>query len=169
MCPMKHKNNGKRYNDDFRKMVVELYHSGHSVRDLSSEYGVSEVSIYAWIKKFSPVELEDGSSVTPDDYAKLQKQMRKLQEENEILKKAIAIFAKKIDDAAITDFIHNQKENYPIQTMCDTLDVPRSTYYQSLDKTISNREKENNELTKKIKRFIVLAISVTVRPKFIIF
>jgi len=92
---MKHKNNGKRYNDDFRKMVVELYHSGHSVRDLSSEYGVSEVSIYAWIKKFSPVELEDGSSVTPDDYAKLQKQMRKLQEENEILKKAMAIFAKK--------------------------------------------------------------------------
>jgi len=36
--------------------------------------------------------------------------------------------------------------------MCDALDVPRSTYYQSLDKTISNREKENNELTKKIKK-----------------
>lgn len=26
MCPMK--NSSKRYNDDFRKMVVELYHSG---------------------------------------------------------------------------------------------------------------------------------------------
>lgn len=84
---MNHKNNGKRYNDDFCKMVVELYHSGQSVRDLSSEYGVSEVSIYAWIKKFFPTELEDGSSMTLDDYAKLQKQMRKLQEENEILKK----------------------------------------------------------------------------------
>ena len=92
---MKNKKNGKRYNDDFRKMVVELYHSGQSVRDLSSEYGVSEVSIYAWIKKFSPIELEDGSSVTPDDYAKLQKQILRLQEENEILKKAMAIFAKK--------------------------------------------------------------------------
>jgi len=40
---MKHRKNGKRYNDDFRKMVVELYHSGQSVRDLSGEYGVSEV------------------------------------------------------------------------------------------------------------------------------
>lgn len=86
---------GKRYNDDFRKMVVDLYRSGQSVRELSSEYGVSEVTIYAWIKKFNPVELEDGSSVTPDDYAKMQKEMLKLQQENEILKKAMAIFAKK--------------------------------------------------------------------------
>jgi putative transposase len=34
--------------------------------------------------------------------------------------------------------------------MCDVLDVPRSTYYKSLNKTISNRERENNELTKRI-------------------
>jgi transposase len=95
MCPMSKKNNGKRYNDDFRKMIVDLYHSGSSVKDLSSEYGISEVSIYAWIKKFSPIELEDGSSVTPDDYAKLQKQLLRIQEENEILKKAMAIFARK--------------------------------------------------------------------------
>lgn len=56
-------------------MVVELYNSGQSVRNLSSKYGVSKVSIYAWINKFSPVELKDGSSITPDDYAKLQKQL----------------------------------------------------------------------------------------------
>jgi len=92
---MKKGNTRKQFNDDFRKMVVELYHSGQAVRDLSSEYGVSEVTIYAWIKKFTPMDLEDGSSVTPDDYAKLQKQMLRLQEENEILKKAMAIFAKK--------------------------------------------------------------------------
>src|SRR5690625_7663055 len=34
--------------------------------------------------------------------------------------------------------------------MCNVLDVPRSTYYQSLNKTISNRERENNKLTKRI-------------------
>jgi transposase len=92
---MKHKNNGKRYNDDFRNMIVELYQSGEPVRKLSSEYGVSEVTIYNWIKKLNPVQLEDGSSITSEDYAMLQKQILKLQEENEILKKAMAIFAKK--------------------------------------------------------------------------
>jgi transposase len=72
----------KSFNDDFKRTVVELYHSGTSVKNISSEYGVSEVSIYKWIKRFSPMNLEDGSTVTPDDYAKLQKQLRRLQEEN---------------------------------------------------------------------------------------
>jgi len=54
---MKHNNNGKRYNDNFRKKVVVLYHLGQSARNLSSEYGVSEVTIYAWIKKFTPIRI----------------------------------------------------------------------------------------------------------------
>jgi len=72
---MKHKRNVNRYNGDFRKMIVDLYHSGQKVKDLSSEYGVADVIIYAWIKKFTPIELDDGSSIIPDDYAKLQKKM----------------------------------------------------------------------------------------------
>jgi len=91
---MSNHKSGKRYNENFRKMVVVLYHSGQSVRDLSSAYSVSKVSIYPWIKKLTPMELEDGSSATPDDYAKLQKQMLRLQQENDILKKAMAIFSK---------------------------------------------------------------------------
>ncbi len=48
---MKHKKNGIRYSDDFRQMIVELYRSGQKVKGLSSEYGVSDVTIYSWIKK----------------------------------------------------------------------------------------------------------------------
>ena len=85
----------KKFNEDFKKMVVDLYRSGSLVKHLSSEYGVSEVTIYKWIKRYSPMELEDGTSITPDDFNELQKQIRRLQEENEILKKAMAIFARK--------------------------------------------------------------------------
>jgi len=41
------------------------------------------------------MDVDDGSSLTPDDYAKLQKQMHRLQEENKIFKKALEQFAKK--------------------------------------------------------------------------
>ena len=34
--------------------------------------------------------------------------------------------------------------------MCDVLDVSKSTYYKSLDKTLSNRDRENIKLTNKI-------------------
>jgi len=109
---MKHKNNGIRYNDDFRKMVVVLYHSGQSVKNLSNEYGVSEVTIYAWIKRFSPMDLEDGSSITPDDYANLQK-IFKLQVENDILKK-LWPYSQKVSDTKTTDFIDLVKESHDL-------------------------------------------------------
>src|SRR5699024_936590 len=134
--------NGKRYSDDFRKMVVDLYNSGQSVRDLSREYGVSDVTIYAWIKKLSPMELEDESSVTPEDYAELKKQMLKLQQENEILKK--------VTDDEVISIIDQENDQYPVHTLCEVLEVPRSTYYQSLTKTVSNRDKENQQLTNRI-------------------
>ncbi|MDZ5610477.1 transposase, partial [Bacillus pseudomycoides] len=49
----------KKFNEEFKKMVVELYHSERSVKELSSEYGVSEVTIYKWIKKYSPITTID--------------------------------------------------------------------------------------------------------------
>ncbi|WP_247645747.1 helix-turn-helix domain-containing protein [Priestia megaterium] len=43
---MERKRAGKTYNDEFKKIIVNLYHTGNSFKDLSSEYGVSEVTIY---------------------------------------------------------------------------------------------------------------------------
>lgn len=54
---MGNQNIGIKFNEDFKKMVVDLYGTGRKVKDLSSEYGVSEVTIYKWIKRYSPVIL----------------------------------------------------------------------------------------------------------------
>ncbi|WP_018394775.1 hypothetical protein [Bacillus sp. 37MA] len=47
--------NTRKYNDDFKKMVVGFYHyqTGSSVSKLSREFGISEVN---WIKLHSPIE-----------------------------------------------------------------------------------------------------------------
>ncbi|EGL84015.1 transposase IS3/IS911 family protein [Caldalkalibacillus thermarum TA2.A1] len=75
-------------------MIVDLYHSGTSVKDLSGEYGVSEVTVYRWIKQFIPVGSGD-ESIIQKEMVGMKKEMLRLQQENEILKKAMAIFAKK--------------------------------------------------------------------------
>lgn len=71
--------------------LVELYRSGTTVGELSREYGVSEVSIYKWIKGLSPVE---DSDVTPAQIVEIQKENLRLLQEVEILKKAMTIFTK---------------------------------------------------------------------------
>lgn len=52
---MERKRVGKTYNDELKKTIVDLYHAGNSVKELSSEYGVSEVTIYKWAKAFTPI------------------------------------------------------------------------------------------------------------------
>ena len=72
MSEIERKRAGKRYNDEFKKTIVDLYHVGNSVKELSSEYGVSEVAIYKWVKAFTPISSEE-SSLTPKELAEIQK------------------------------------------------------------------------------------------------
>ncbi len=93
-----------KFNEEFKRMVVELYHSGQSVKELGKEYGVSEVSIYKWIKKYPSITSVDEDEkildkitldeITLDDLKRMKKELLRLKEENEILKKAMAIFAR---------------------------------------------------------------------------
>ena len=83
----------KRFNKEFKQTVVELYHSGTPVSQLSSEYGVSEVTIYKWIKLHSPIEGVE--ELTAAEVSSIQKENLRLKQEIEILKKAMTIFAKK--------------------------------------------------------------------------
>ncbi|URZ02338.1 IS3 family transposase ISBce13 [Clostridium felsineum] len=50
------------------------------------------------------------------------------------------------------EFINSNRFKYDIKTMCTILNVPRSTYYKSLDKTKSQRELENDKLKSDIRR-----------------
>ena len=83
----------KRYNHEFIQTVVELYRSGSTVSQLSSEYGISEVTIYKWIKLHSPIE--GTQELTAAEVAVIQKENLRLKQEVEILKKAMTIFAQK--------------------------------------------------------------------------
>jgi len=85
----------KRYTKEFKDTIVELYNTGKSLGELSSEYGISKSTIADWVKKAKPVEINKNEIVTRADYEAMLKKMARLEEENEILKKAIAIFTKK--------------------------------------------------------------------------
>ena len=83
---------GTRYDEDFKRTLVDLYHNGKTQASLIKEYGVSQTALTRWIKQYSTVETEDGDVLTAKQIKELQKRNAQLEEENLILKKAIAIF-----------------------------------------------------------------------------
>ena len=80
----------KTYTNEFKTMIVELVLSGKEVKEVSSEYSLSESTIRTWVKKKAPIEIE-GKTTNLEEINKMKKENAKLKEENEILKKAMAI------------------------------------------------------------------------------
>ena len=84
----------KKYDEDFKKTLVALYESGKRLSDLEREYGINESTIRAWIKKYGTITTSTGETTNNDEILKLKKELQKVQTENEILKKAVAIFSR---------------------------------------------------------------------------
>lgn len=84
----------KQYDEDFKRMIVNLVNNGKSVSEISREYGVALSNIRHWVKLFSKIEVE-GQTFDKAELLKLKKEIASIKEENEILKKALTIFAKK--------------------------------------------------------------------------
>ena len=81
-----------RYDEEFKKSLVTLHNNGKSQSALCKEYGISQSTLAKWIKQYSTVKTEDGEILTAKQIKVLQKRNAQLEEENLILKKAIAIF-----------------------------------------------------------------------------
>jgi transposase len=89
-----------RYDREFKKEIAKLYTSGaRGARNLANEIGVHENTIYKWAEEYGkdPENAFPGSGNLKPDEAELQrlrKEVKELREDNEILKKAAAYFAK---------------------------------------------------------------------------
>lgn len=88
----------KQYDDEFRaEAVKQVIDKGYSVNDVSKRLGVSAQSLYKWVKAASPTrenELEREISETKRENLRLKAELRRAQEDRDILKKAAAYFAK---------------------------------------------------------------------------
>jgi len=85
-----------KYTEEFKKQIIDLHLSGKPISQLAKEYGLIEQTVYKWKKLYAPsVEVDQEKSISQKDYLEMQKKIQQLEMENEILKKATAIFARK--------------------------------------------------------------------------
>lgn len=87
--------NQRHYTPEFKQQIVDLYNAGGtSYPQLERAYGINRSTLSSWVKQLSPIKVSEDESVTLKEYRALQKEIQRLKIENEILKKATAIFAK---------------------------------------------------------------------------
>lgn len=82
----------KKFDEDFKRMILDLNQSGQSVEELAEQYGIATQTIYRWKKLYTKNE---ATGMTEAEILAMKKEMARMQEENTILKKALTIFAQK--------------------------------------------------------------------------
>ena len=88
----------KKYENDFKVMLVELLKSGRNAKELSEEYSINSGIIRRWRREY---EVKSGDfskkrivSEEELELKALKKELREVRLERDILKKAVSIFSK---------------------------------------------------------------------------
>jgi transposase len=86
------------FTEEFKKQMVELYHSGKKRSDIIREYDLTPSTFDKWVRNFNQsgsVNDKDNRSPEAKELEKLQKEIARLRMENDILKQAAVIMGRK--------------------------------------------------------------------------
>ena len=85
----------KRYTEEFKiEAVRQVIDRGYSVTEVADRLGTTSHSLYAWKKKYGPDSSEhQAKTETDQEIRRLKKELRRVTEERDILKKAAVYFA----------------------------------------------------------------------------
>lgn len=88
----------QRFTPEFKEEAVrQVVERGYSVAEVSARIGVSTHSLYKWVKAVTPDKSEKQAAELVEaksEILRLRAQLRRLEEEREILKKAARYFAR---------------------------------------------------------------------------
>jgi len=81
------------FSDDFKRdAVAQITERGYPVSEVSERLGVSKHSLYAWKRKFA--KTASGETEKDVEIRRLKRELARVSEERDILKKATAYFAR---------------------------------------------------------------------------
>ena len=89
----------RTYTDEFKQQIVNLYNTGNYTRtELMREYELTETALSRWIRQAnSSGSFREKDNRTPEEneLIRLNKELKQLRMENDILKQAALIFGRK--------------------------------------------------------------------------
>ena len=85
----------RKYSDEFRiEAVKQITERGYSVKEVSERLGVSTKSLYKWLGGVRSRRVAEKADSLEAENARLKAELKRVEEERDILKKAATYFAK---------------------------------------------------------------------------
>jgi len=89
----KESNKRRRYDSEFKANILKMNSDGRSVSSLASSFGINEQLIYRWRSEANKSN-DTADSKDLEEVKRLRKEVKELETERDILKKALGIFSR---------------------------------------------------------------------------
>ena len=89
----------KYYEENFKKQIIKIYNQGnHTYRELSEQYGIAASTMRQWVIRYNNTRsfnAEDNKTDEEKRIKELEKKVKQLEMENDILKQAALLLGKR--------------------------------------------------------------------------
>ena len=144
----------KKYSIDFKIWAVKTCIEHKSVRLAAHKLRINKNSLQHWKNLFRDGKLtlyqRNGTDSDQKETARLQKELKKIMLERDILKEGAGILHQ--DRRSIYEFIRENKGRFPVGMMCQVFRATPSCYYKWLKRLSSGRAAHKAFITSEITR-----------------
>ncbi|TVS21226.1 IS3 family transposase [Corynebacterium sanguinis] len=126
----------KTYTEEFKRDAVALYQSslGSSVQEIATDLGISRTTLKNWIAKYrtsTSTAPETAHALTEAERIRqLEREVRRLREERDILRKAAKYFGGRDELVIRFQFVDDAQNSHSVKRLCEVLRLNRSSYYK---------------------------------------
>ncbi|WP_406729538.1 IS3 family transposase [Streptomyces sp. GD-15H] len=141
------------YPPEFRRQIIELVRSGRTPEEPAKEFEPSAQTIRTWANqdRVDTGERPGPTSDEKEELARLRREVKQLREEKEILRKANGFLRPGDQPVICYRLIDENTAHHDVSRMARLLGVSRQGYYAWRDRVPSRRQREDAELTEKIR------------------
>ncbi|WP_433579236.1 IS3 family transposase [Nocardia brasiliensis] len=140
----------KPYPQEFRRDVVAVARKGNSsIKQVAKDFGISEACLHNWLKQ---ADIEDGNTpgLTREESAELRelrKRTKQLEQENEILRRAAAFFARELPPKMRFPLVLDlAADGVPVAVTCRVLGFTPQAFYKWQQSPVSQRDWDDAHL-----------------------
>ncbi|MFG6486230.1 IS3 family transposase [Roseateles sp. BYS78W] len=140
------------YPEEFKiEAVKQITERGHRVADVCARIGVSQHSLYKWIKAYSaPAAERQAQASQTEELRRLKAELRRVTEERDIPKKGRRVLCQAV--RVRYAFIKAHESHYSVRRMCKVMQVHPSGYYAWKAEPQSSRAQDDQRLTGLLKQ-----------------
>ncbi|WP_443065564.1 IS3 family transposase [Streptomyces sp. NBC_00557] len=146
-----------KYPVEFRADAVALARSsGRPVSRIAAELGVNHETLRQWIKAAEKAERPEAIAESAKDaeIAALRKQVRELEMERDILRRAAKYFGGRDELVSRFEFVADHRDAFGVKRLCTVLNLSRSGFYRWLKTAPARAAKKADDaaLTRRIRK-----------------